>query len=145
VIPILFGGKGLWPFQNLMWLAHIARAVSRFPTVRRPLRELIGSRTKATLFELEVAARFVEQGWGIEFLKPCNDRRSPDIRIQKGALCSAIECKRFDVRHALHSTPPTSISVLVLQTFGSSLEQTGMACMRLTVARYRHRRRCGGS
>jgi hypothetical protein len=96
VIPILFGGTGLWPFQNLMWLAHIARAVSRFPTVHRPLRELIGSRTKATLFELEIAAWFVRQGWDIEFLKPCNDQRSPDIRIQKGALCSAIECKRFE-------------------------------------------------
>lgn len=60
------------------------------------MRDLIGARTKATLFELEVAAWFVEHGWEIEFLKPSNDRRSPDIWIQKGVLCSAIECKRFE-------------------------------------------------
>lgn len=145
VIPILFGGKGLWPFQNLMWLAHIARAVSRFPTVRRPLRELIGSRTKATLFELEVAAWFVEQGWEIEFLKPSNDRRSPDIRIQKGALCSSIECKRFDVRHALHSTPPTSISVPGLANirFEPGTDKDGLHA--IDGGEVRHRRRCGGS
>jgi hypothetical protein len=96
VIPILFGGRGLWPFAKLMWLARIARAVSSSPSLHRPLRELIGERTKATLFELEVASWFGEQSWAIEFLKPSRKQRSPDIQVQKGELRSAIECKRFE-------------------------------------------------
>lgn len=95
VIPILFGGRGLIPFSNLMWLARIAQALSDVPTVQRPLRDLMTSKTKATLFELEVASLFAEQGWAVEFLKPSGERRSPDIQVQKSGLCSAIECKRF--------------------------------------------------
>src|SRR6185312_9644918 len=42
IIPILYGGKGLWPFQDLMWLSGIAGAVRGIPGVQRLLRDLSG-------------------------------------------------------------------------------------------------------
>ncbi len=94
IIPILCGGKGLWPFQNLMWLGRLASLLVSLPTVHRPLRDLIGPKSRSTLFEMEVASWFVENGWDVEFLKP-QTAKTPDIGISKGGLHSAIECKHF--------------------------------------------------
>jgi hypothetical protein len=96
VLTILYDGKGLWPFQDLMWLGRIALAVSPLPSVHRPLREIVGPKTRATLMELEVASWFVEDGWEVEFLKLGPGRRTPDIRVSRDGIQTAIECKRFE-------------------------------------------------
>lgn len=96
ILPILFGGQGLIPFENLMWLGRIAVSVAPIPTVARPLRELIGPKTQATLFEMEVASWAVQTGWEIEFLKPGGDGKTPDLKVRKGDQTSWIECKRFE-------------------------------------------------
>jgi hypothetical protein len=95
VLAILFGGKGLWPFENLMWLGRIARAISAAKNCRLPLRELTDAKSKSALFELEAASWFIEQGWDTEFLKPRNDERQADMKIVRDNLASAVECKRF--------------------------------------------------
>ncbi len=96
VLPVLYGGQGLWPFQNLIWLGNIALALSRVPSTDRVIRDLIGPKTRAALFEMEVGSWFSELGWDIEFLKPSTERKRPDIAISSGNIASAIECKRFD-------------------------------------------------
>lgn len=96
VLTILYGGKGLMPFENLMWLGRIAVAVSGLASVHRPMRDLSGQKTRATLLEMEVASWFVEQGWEVEFLKPASDRRTPDLGISRGGVLAAVECKRFE-------------------------------------------------
>lgn len=95
VIATLYGGKGLWPFQNLMWLSRIASAVVNIPGAHRPLRDLAGQKSWAVLLELEVASWFVEKGWQVEFLRPSVERKTPDLRVQKDGVSTAIECKRF--------------------------------------------------
>jgi hypothetical protein len=96
VLPLLYGGRGLWPFQNLMWLGRIAKALVDVPSVQRPLRDLIAQKTRATLLEIEVASWFVEEGWTVEFLKASTEGKRPDIRILKDGISSAIECKRLE-------------------------------------------------
>ena len=97
VLRVLFGGRGAWPFENLMWLGRIATAVSRIPTVAGRLRELIGPKVRSTLFELEVASWLVEMGWDVEFLKPTNDKKTPDMKVRMRDMQSWIECKRFEL------------------------------------------------
>lgn len=96
VLAILYGGQGLMPFSNLMWLARIARAVAPIPGVGRRLEELCGQKTRATLFELEVASWLIEEGWQVEFLKPTNDSKTPDLQVRKDEILSWVECKRFE-------------------------------------------------
>ena len=96
VLAILFGGQGLWPFRDLMWLGRIALSVERIAGVTRRLGELCGPKTRATLFELEVASWLVEAGWGVEFVKPVKDKKTPDLKVSKGSVSSWIECKRFE-------------------------------------------------
>ena len=67
VIPILYGGKGLWPFQNLMQLASIVSPLTNLPSVQRPRRDLIGNKSRSALLEMEVGSWFVEKGWGSSF------------------------------------------------------------------------------
>lgn len=96
IISILYGGKGLWPFQNLMWLSRIAAAVAGIPGLRHPLQNLVGKKSKAALLELEVASWFVEKAWQVEFLKPNSKHKMPDLKVQKNGIAAAIECKRFE-------------------------------------------------
>lgn len=94
VVPILYGGQGLIPFQNLMWLARVAYALKSVPSVRRPLESLIGDKTKGALFEMEVASWLTEAGWGVDFLTP-GAAKTPDLEITNGGLTCAIECKHL--------------------------------------------------
>jgi hypothetical protein len=94
VIPILYGGKGLWPFQNLMQLASIVSPLINLPSVQRPRRDLIGDKSRSALFEMEVGSWFVEQGWDVEFVKPVA-QKTPDLRIAKAGITAAVECKHF--------------------------------------------------
>jgi hypothetical protein len=96
VLPVLYGGRGLWPFQNLIWLGNIVLSLSTVPSVDRPKRDLIGPKTRAALFEMEVGSWFSELGWAVEFLKPNVEGKRPDIAIASGDIVSAIECKRFN-------------------------------------------------
>jgi len=96
VIPILIGGKGIWPFQNLMWLGSILHSLVDVSTVNRPLENLIGTRTRSSLFELEAASWFANSGWTVEFPKTRNDKKTPDIIIQRSGIESAIECKKIE-------------------------------------------------
>jgi hypothetical protein len=96
VLAILCGGQGLMPFENLMWLGRIVISVSRIPSVAGRLGDLCGPKTRATLFELEVASWLVENGWNVEFMKPAKDRKTPDLKVSKGSVSSWIECKRFE-------------------------------------------------
>jgi hypothetical protein len=66
VIPLLSRGTGLWPFQHLMWLGGIFCPLADVPTLRRPLDDLIGPKSRATLFELETASWFANRHWEIE-------------------------------------------------------------------------------
>jgi len=95
VLAILYGGKGLWPFQDLMWLGAIAKSVARMPNVRLPLNELSGQKSWSALFELEVASWFGEQNWKVEFLKPGSKSKTPDLKLERDGISTAIECKRF--------------------------------------------------
>jgi hypothetical protein len=95
IIPILYGGKGLWPFQDLMWLSGIAAGVRGIPGVQRLLRDLSGEKTWSTLLELEVASWLNEMQWEVTFLKPGPEGRTPDLEVQKNGISTAIECKRF--------------------------------------------------
>ena len=70
--------------------------LSKVPSTDRLIRDLIGPKTRAALFEMEVGSWFSELGWDIEFLKPSAERKRPDIAISSGNIASAIECKRFD-------------------------------------------------
>jgi hypothetical protein len=96
VLAVLFGGQGLTPFSHLMWLGRIALAVAKTPGVVRRLEELGGQKARATLFELEVASWFIEEGWQVEFLKPTNNSKTPDMQVRKGEILSWVECKRFE-------------------------------------------------
>lgn len=96
VLTILYGGRGTMPFENLMWLGRIALSVSRIPSVASRLGDLSGPKTRATLFELEVASWLVEAGWSVEFMKPAKDRRTPDLKVSKDSMNSWVECKRFE-------------------------------------------------
>jgi hypothetical protein len=95
ILRILYGGKGLWPFQDLMWLGRVATAVRGIPGLQRLLRDLSGQKSWATLLELEVASWFSEMQWRVTFLKPGSDGRTPDLEVQKNGISTAIECKRF--------------------------------------------------
>lgn len=94
-LAILNGGQGLWPFQNLMWLGKIAKAVAPLPGVRLPTKDLCSEKTWSALFELEVASWFAELGWQTEFLKPSNEKKTPDLKLELAGVVTAIECKRF--------------------------------------------------
>ena len=84
------------PFTHLMWLGRIALAVTHIPGIGSRLDELCGRKTRATLFELEVASWLAEEGWHVEFVKPAKDSRTPDLEVKKGNACSWIECKRLE-------------------------------------------------
>lgn len=96
IIPLLSGGTGLWPFQHLMWLGEIMCPLANVPTLRRPLDDLIGPKSRATLFELETASWFASRQWDVEFPNARRDKKTPDIYIQKSGVHSAIECKNIE-------------------------------------------------
>jgi hypothetical protein len=96
VIPLLSRGTGLWPFQHLMWLGGIFCPLADVPTLRRPLDDPIGPKSRATLFELETASWFANRHWEIEFPFARRDKKTPDIYIQKSGVQSAIECKKIE-------------------------------------------------
>jgi hypothetical protein len=96
VLAILYGGRGLWPFQSLMELGRIAMALRDVPTVRRPLAELNGQKSRSALFELEVASWFIEDSWEVEFMAPEPGHRTPDLSITKDGVSSDVECKRLE-------------------------------------------------
>jgi hypothetical protein len=95
VLAILYGGKGSWPFENLMWLGKIAAGCSQASGVRRQLKQLMGQKTWGTLLELEVASWFVEDEWKVEMLKTNSELPTPDLLVQKNGVAAAVECKRF--------------------------------------------------
>jgi hypothetical protein len=111
VIPILYGGRGLWPFQNLMQLASIVSPLINLPSAQRPRRDLIGNKSRSALFEMEVGSWFVEQGWDVEFLKP-GAEKTPDLRIAKAGTTSAIECKHFKAEAWEEWTEALSLSLI---------------------------------
>jgi len=94
ILSILRGGQGLWPFQNMMWLGRVATSLGTIPSIHRPLRDLIGRKSRSTLFEMETAAWLAESAWELEFPKPAAGK-TPDLRVSKGDIQTAVECKYF--------------------------------------------------
>jgi hypothetical protein len=78
-----------------MWLGGIFSAISDVPTLERPLRDLIGLKSHAALFEIQAGSWFRSRLWTVLFPKTRNDRKSPDLEIEKSGIRSAVECKRI--------------------------------------------------
>lgn len=94
VLARLVGGTGLWFFEDIMTLARTISALSGAQGLARKLNDLIGERTHATLFELQIAELLGGDGWALEF-PPESTSPTPDIVASKAGRIVAIECKKL--------------------------------------------------
>jgi hypothetical protein len=96
VLTILYGGTGLWPFEDLIWLGKIVGATASAPGFKRAFQGLIGDKSWATIFEMEVASWFAEKGWSVDFLKADSKGKMPDLRVCRADVSAPIECKKLE-------------------------------------------------
>lgn len=95
VIPLLLGGRGLWPFQDIMSLGRTIRAIAQAPGFHRKVSDLIGEKSHATLFECQAAELIGQDKWRISFPAEA-EYPTPDIVGEKDGGTVSIECKRLE-------------------------------------------------
>lgn len=98
ILARLAGSSGMLPFQWMMSLGRTIRAVASAEGFERKRTDFIGQKSHATLFECDVAALLIDDGWGVRF-PASGTSPTPDIVAHKAGRTIAVECKLLQREH----------------------------------------------